>query len=375
VIRKSFSRHSRTTLSAVTTAATAAVIEALEIRRCLSASLDGDGVLTIRGTAGQDMIDVGVYAGRLWVDEVWGGSETFNLADVHGVRIEGGAGDDLLTVSEWTNEFPLPVTIVGGDGNDTLMGGAQDDVLLGGAGEDTLLATYQPWTLAGLSLDGAVQVGDDLLLGGSGGDVLDGAGTDGNFTGDAADWGSAVFHDGYLILRGTGGDDTITTMRYNDGQTLHVEVDWGKGGVAWNLDASVVKGVIVYGAEGNDTIAVDADYDAYLTPVSIYGGAGDDTIVGGSADDVLVGGSGDDAIDGGAGGVDTIEQDGGDYYTAAVPTPSNNTEDVTPADEDQTADDGETAVDHGDEAYALPPSVFGTTPIGKDDHSDDALWA
>jgi Ca2+-binding RTX toxin-like protein len=379
MVGKSAPRQSRPSLSAAAAAA-AMVLEALEVRRCMSASIDADGVLVVRGSAGDDMIDLGVSgndSSKIWVDYVWGGGGMFDLADIRGIRIEGGAGDDLLTVDEWTGEFPLGVTIVGGDGNDTLMGGTQDDVLLGGAGEDTLFASYRPWTLAGLSLDGSVKVGNDLLVSDSAaGDVLDGEGTSGDFVGDPATWGSVVFHDGYLIARGTGGDDLVVTGTINDGKTLFLEVDWGGCGVTWNLDASVIKGVIVYGAQGNDRIQVLTEgYDEYVTPITVYGGAGDDTIVGGLADDVLIGGSGDDLIDGGT-GADTIDPDGDDAYSANGTTPAGNgaddDADVTPVDQDGADSNAETDYD----LYAVPPSPFGTTPIGgKDDQADDALWA
>lgn len=381
VRNSSSSRRSRNTLSA-TAAAAAMVLEALEVRRCLSASIDGDGILVVRGTAGEDMIDVcvsGSDPSKLWVQTEWDGGGLFNLADVKGIRIEGGAGDDLLTVDEWDGQaFPMGVTIVGGDGNDTLMGGAQDDVLLGGAGEDTLFATYHEWSLTGLPLDGAVRVGNDLLVGAGAGDVLDGEGTSGDFVGGASDWGSVVFHDGYVIVRGTAGNDVLTTMEYGDGggrQMLNVELDWGGRGVSWNLDASAVKGVIVYGGQGNDLIAVSDGYDDYLTPLTVYGGAGDDTIVGGLADDLLVGGSGDDVIDGGAGGADVIDTDGDDAYSAPVTTPADSGQDETPVDDGTSTDDGETPADYADDMYAVPPSLFGTTLIGKHDQADDAVWA
>jgi Ca2+-binding RTX toxin-like protein len=62
-------------------------------------------------------------------------------------------GDDKARV---TPEVPIPVTMRGGPGRDTLVGGSGDDKLSGGDGEDRLIG----------------RDGDDLLLGAGGADVL-----------------------------------------------------------------------------------------------------------------------------------------------------------------------------------------------------------
>jgi Ca2+-binding RTX toxin-like protein len=127
------------------------------------------GVLTITGTAADDMIAVGRDAtGALLVNggvvstaqgtptvaatkrievTALGGDDTIDASALQAgaiaLSIDGGAGDDVL---------------IGGDGPDTLNGGPGDDVLIGGAGPDTLNGGD----------------GDDVLMGGPGQDTLNG---------------------------------------------------------------------------------------------------------------------------------------------------------------------------------------------------------
>jgi Ca2+-binding RTX toxin-like protein len=76
-------------------------------------------------------------------------------APIAGFEINTGAGDDVVTLGR---TVPVPATIRGGDGDDTLIGGAGADKLVGGPGEDTLVG----------------RGGNDLLVGGPGLDSLNG---------------------------------------------------------------------------------------------------------------------------------------------------------------------------------------------------------
>ena len=92
-------------------------------------------------------------------------------------------------------------------------------------------------------------------------------------------------------------------------------------------------------SSGNDVIdargcSSPARADAQLPTVglTIYGGAGDDTIYGSQAGDHLAGGSGDDTIIGGR-GVDHIYGDSGinvDILTRALTIPTSNHAAPTP---------------------------------------------
>ena len=139
------------------------LLEALERRRLLSAgmSLSADGILTIEGTDQNDGIIV--YRDRANPDRLivegqtksgpmlyYGG--TAEIAEVRGIRILGLGGDDYLYV--WNNRFNrpdhlnaasmedagklnIPVTMLGGDGDDDMESDSNaDDLLVGGRGRD-----------------------------------------------------------------------------------------------------------------------------------------------------------------------------------------------------------------------------------------------
>jgi Ca2+-binding RTX toxin-like protein len=72
---------------------------------------------------------------------------------IAGFEINPGAGDDTVTLG---HTVPVPATIRGGEGNDTLTGGAANDKLIGGPGNDELNG----------------RAGNDLLIGGAGNDTL-----------------------------------------------------------------------------------------------------------------------------------------------------------------------------------------------------------
>lgn len=74
-------------------------------------------------------------------------------APIAGFEINTGAGNDTVTLGR---TVPMPATIRGGDGNDTLTGGAGPDKLIGGPGNDVLNG----------------RGGNDLLIGGPGDDTL-----------------------------------------------------------------------------------------------------------------------------------------------------------------------------------------------------------
>lgn len=132
--------------------------------------------LVIRGGDGNDTIRVDPRA---------------RMQDIE-LRIEGGAGDDLIFGGAG-HEVILGGDgndrIDGGDGNDLILGGAGDDVLEGGRGRDILIGGGGNDRLSGGEgddyLDGGT--GDDYLSGGPGRDVLlGGRGVD-QLVSDAAD--------------------------------------------------------------------------------------------------------------------------------------------------------------------------------------------
>ena len=76
--------------------------------------------------------------------------------------LEAGSGDDDIAVIAYGGE---PLTLSGGDGNDSLVAALGDDVLLGGPGDDTLVGSG-----GDDRIDGGT--GDDSADGGDGGDSI-----------------------------------------------------------------------------------------------------------------------------------------------------------------------------------------------------------
>ena len=191
------------------------------------------------GTLGADL------DGDVAPDVTWSATERLSVTGLSGDDdLEfGGDGADL------GDPLDIPVTLNGGDGDDTLRGGAAADAFAGGPGEDVV--TYDDRTAAvsatlnGLADDGAAGEGDRIgtdvedLVGGSGNDTL---------TGDLRD----------NVLDAGPGNDAVTGGRGGDTLT---------------------------GGPGNDSVA---------------GGDGDDSLdeaAPANGTDVLSGGDGSDAVD------------------------------------------------------------------------------
>jgi RTX calcium-binding nonapeptide repeat (4 copies) len=191
--------------------------------------------------------------------------------------LDGGAGDDHLSVAAVPRSYPSAV-VRGGPGDDVLLGGAGDDELYGGAGSDT-------------------------LIGGPGDDLLDG---DGDGNGDAE---TSVDAD---VLNGGPGTDTASWQ----GATQPVVVDLadpGTDGRAGEGDRLIsIENVL--GGSGNDTLLGDAgpnDLDSGGgTGDVVDGRGGNDTL---STEGTAIGGSGNDLLpplatsECGAGGLDMID--------------------------------------------------------------------
>ncbi len=232
----------------------------------------GEGDDSIKGGAGDDTI-----LGGDGNDVLFGGAGDDSIQGNEGDDyIEGGTGND---------------TLRGGIGNDTIDGGADDDEIYGGAGDDVIFGGDGNDNLFGGSGDDEIYGGDgdDTVLAGSGDDtVYGGAGNDIIETGDGSD-----------LVFGGDGDDFIDTSG-------HLALpDRGFGAILpADPDPDNDKDT-VYGGAGNDTILTGDDADL------IYGGAGDDFIDGGIDDDLIYGGEGNDTIIGGE-GADTIYGGDGD---------------------------------------------------------------
>jgi Ca2+-binding RTX toxin-like protein len=113
------------------------------------------------------------------------------------MTVEGGLGDDTITGS------PVADILDGGDGNDTIDGGDGDDVIRGGFGDDRIMGGRGNDTIRG-------NAGKDQIDGGDGADDIDGGiGEDHIIGGKGKD-----------ILKGDAGDDTIDA-RDNEVDTIN----------------------------------------------------------------------------------------------------------------------------------------------------------
>jgi Ca2+-binding RTX toxin-like protein len=182
------------------------LIDQLESRLLLSVISLRSGVLYVHATDGTGVNIVVGYAdaGKANIRVIASDGELRAVeksSTVDRVILEGGAGNDSLTIDSTSARFDKPVLILGGDGNDTLAGGAGNDALLGGAGNDDLSGGK----------------GDDLLFGGAGNDTLTGGTGDdfifgglGNDSVDAGVGDDIIFAiDGPDTVNAGDGDDTI----------------------------------------------------------------------------------------------------------------------------------------------------------------------
>lgn len=229
------------------------------------------------------------------------------------IDIDGGAGNDALTVvddgiglatgsvlsggegEDAINAKTGGFTLAGGLGNDTIIGSDGEDTIDGGDGDDTVTAGPGNDRVDGGPGADTVEggAGDDVLLGGAGDDKLmgeDGSDrVDGGIGNDTAEGGA-----GNDKLEGGDGDDTMLGGEGSDVLEGGIGNDTADGGPGNDK---------LEGGDGSDTMVGGAGNDI------LEGGGGDDSVQGGDGDDQLKGGDGSDTI-GGGDGSDTVVSDG-----------------------------------------------------------------
>lgn len=280
--------------------------------------IGGDGDDSLFGGSGLDQLNGGLGT------DVAGAFGDFNFAVIGNSQLTGLGTDTLVSIEAASltggvaNNFfdaslaTIPVTMLGGDGNDLLIGSAVSDSLSGDNGNDTLIGGLGDDRLVG----GA---GDDSGSGGSGNDILyGGAGRD-RLNGD----------EGNDTVSGQGSsNDTVSGGQGNDridgGDGLDILDESGDANILLTtttmtgLGSDVVVGIesasLTGGASHNRL-----DASAVNWPTTLNGGDGNDTLLGGSSNDLLNGASGDDVARGGLGddtlrggaGADSLSGDGG----------------------------------------------------------------
>ncbi len=231
------------------------------------------------------------------------GRDTNTLQGIEAARLVGGPTNNTLDASGFTLG---PVTIEGGDGNDSIVGSNQNDSLDGGAGNDTLSVTgdsdvnLSNWICnsAATGFDWAMNFEAAVLTGGPGANRFD----------------MSTF-DGPVTIHGGDGNDTLIGSNGNDSLDggLGTDVVLDSGDADFTLVDTLLTG------SGQDTLSSIEAAELYgrnsanrldasgftVGPVTLVGRDGDDTLIGSPQSDWLEGGAGNDSVVGG-GGTDTV---------------------------------------------------------------------
>ncbi len=320
------------------------------------------------GGTGNDVVAGGVGNDTLFGD---GGDD-----DLNGGGVNGSDGNDVLYGAAGND------TLSGGLQSDSLYGGADDDLIIGGPdkdpdgadylaggdGRDTLLGGYGADTLSGgedrdaIDLGAADSVADTVVL--ADGDDQDSVTAfespidngDGTYTGrdrldvsDLTDASGAPVNTADVIVTDDGAGNAVLTFPNGEAVTLFgitpaalaspaalvaigippapdLVVDGTGGSDAMAPGYTDIHGDIIDGADGlADTVYGYAGNDSVLAGLGtdlVFGGAGDDQIAGDAGDDTLHGDAGNDTLLGGDdrdrlfGGANDVADggEGGDDY-------------------------------------------------------------
>ncbi len=248
----------------------------------------GDGSDLMRGGAGMDVTEVNgavgagdefelrAIGGRVDFERVNLGNFSLNIKQVEAMEINGGGGNDSLTVEDLARTDIETVTFDGGSGRDTLDATASTQTIVadGGTGRDLLMSGS----------------GDDTLNGGTGNDVLSGGNGDDVLLGGA----------GNDLLRGGNGNDITDGGEGNDTADFsdipfEVNADLATGSAEYVVNGNRVQDTLISienlnGTKLDDTLAGDDQVNI------LRGDDGDDTLIGRKGDDVMIGGAGNDRM-------------------------------------------------------------------------------
>jgi len=235
---------------------------------------------------------------------------TYTLINNETLRVDGGAGNDVITVAQTP---AVPLAIFGGAGDDTInasvsnkgvviVGGEGSDTITGSAGNDTVYGDSVTVAAGLFSLAALGAEGNDLLVGGPGSDTIFGQGGDdiliggntfagGADSGDVIDGGNgndALAGDNAIITRVA----TSTLVRTLAGSTLQTAA--GAANVSATPQANPT------GAQAYSVTLLDHAAD---TPKDKFG---DDVMAGGAGNDLLFGQLGNDTLQGDASAATTV---------------------------------------------------------------------
>jgi len=255
--------------------------------------------IEIEGGGGNDTITINALAGAgvvSIVGSLGAGNDVLNAQDADvALTIAGGAGDDTIDGGHGDD------TLQGDDGDDSLFGGAGNNTLHGGAGNDLIV-----WFAGVSAYDSA---GNDIVDGGSDNDILRVGGSLllSNRFHIGADNGLIDSPSSALSVEHL---DSNSQIIATDIETLVVNggIEDDEIYILADLGDTDLKVLDLRGGDGDDIIDAQHITSTDLF-VQIAGGAGNDVLIGGAGHDVLAGGTGNDELMGGYGN-DTL--DGGD---------------------------------------------------------------
>jgi Ca2+-binding RTX toxin-like protein len=211
--------------------------------------------------------------------------------------VDSSDGDDTVRAVDEPGAS-TGLTVLGGEGDDSLTAADRGSLLYGGPGADTL--------------DGGA--GPDTLEGGPGPDTLNGGGGDDSITGDGE--GAAPAPD---VVDGGPGSDGISYGERTTAVDVDLERPSGNGGAGENDTIRQVENVFSGGGSdhirgdehANHLVSTDLGLNQPNEHDVVEGRGGDDRIEGSENADVLSGGRGGDVIEG-WGGRDTLRGGPGD---------------------------------------------------------------
>ena len=298
----------------------------------------GDNTLRVNGNANANAFVISESANDLLV--VSEGSKSVTVGPTFNqVIVDGGNGNDTITIQSLLDVPSVALSVLGGNGNDLLTaagaslgnvrlllsGNAGNDTLVGSEDSDTLSGDAGNDNLYGNGGDDTASGGDgnDNVYGGAGNDSLQGnagddslRGNDGNDTADGGDGFDVLLGQaGNDSLLGGAGDDSLDGSAGNDTLGGDLGIDTLSGG---DGDDSLDGGRnddLLSGGIGNDTLRGDHgndSIDAGDGDDQVIGGDGNDSIIGGLGNDAINGSDGDDIINGGAGNDTLLGGDGAD---------------------------------------------------------------
>ena len=243
-------------------------------------------------------------------------------ATLAGIQTVFGAdGNDSIDASALGTAYGI--SLVGGNGKNTLLGGDSNDSLTGGAGNDSISGN----------------AGDDTIIGGGGADNLSGGAgydtfifTTNNLATTRVDGGASDTLGYDTILFTQAGVTIIDPAFSNVTSVERLQLGSGDNSVAVGSNAQLAGLKKIEGGIGRNTLSA-AGYDSSSSIILDASAAAVSSLVGGEGTDILQGGAGADTLDGG-GGVDDMNGGAGSdtYYLRQT------TDSISEFDGDGTAD-------------------------------------